>query len=90
MKPSITLASWHVEAMGRISFSTEVGGGCTLGMGHTDARLSIDGRNPSHKEALYKSATTGASSMANNFQIGHFRITFGLFFKASLGAHPFI
>ena len=22
--------------------------------------------------------------------IGHFRITFGLFFKASLGAHPFI
>ena len=58
MKPSITLASWHVEAMGRISFSTEVGG-CTLGMGNTDARLSTDGRNPSHKEALYKSATTG-------------------------------
>ena len=24
------------------------------------------------------------------FEIGHFRITFGLFFKASPGAHPFI
>ena len=24
------------------------------------------------------------------FVIDHFRITFGLFFKASLGAHPFI
>ena len=34
-----------------------------------NARLSIDGRNPSRNDALYKSATTGASSKANNFQI---------------------
>ena len=64
-------------------------------MGHTDARLSRDGRNPSHKEALYKSATkvvclragtgsTGASSKANNFQI-MFGIVSGPEVYASLG-----
>ena len=36
-------------------------------------RLSIDGRNPSGKEALYKSATTAASLKAHFFQI-----TFGI------------
>ena len=53
-------------------------------MGHTYARLSIDGRNPSHKEALYESATTGASSKANNFQI-MFGIASGPGVHASLG-----
>ena len=45
-------------------------------------------KETARNEVIRTSTITGTS--AGGSLIDHFRITFGLFFKASLGAHPFI
>ena len=48
-----------------MSFSTDLGGIC-LGRGDTVACFREGGTTPSHKEVLYISASSGASSKANS------------------------
>ena len=64
-KPSIIFATWFVREIGLMSFSTDLGGIC-LGRGDTIACFREGGITPSHKEVLYISASSGASSKANS------------------------